>query len=312
MKNYFILNLEAFGFSKQAEKLWTRAGDYKTATWDSLDDKMASTSNVLIVRLARMINAEVLDRFPNLSFLITATTGLDHIDLKETERRNINVISLRGEDEFLKTIPSTAEHTWALLMALLRKIPSASEHIKKGGWNRDLFRGHQLEGKTIGIIGLGRTGLRVANFAKAFEMKVQYVDPVVDTSDFEKCLSLERLVSSSDIISLHVHLTKENTNLISQSLVKQFKQGAFFINTSRGKLVDEEALVTELQTGHLAGVASDVLASELTDIATSPLYRAFVDDHNIVLTPHIGGATWEAMHTCEEFIAEKFLKTIAS
>ena len=177
-----VLNAEPLGYSVKAIESWKQKGyTYKESGWkEILNEDSFANVHILIVRLAQKIDKVILEKFPDLKMLVSATTGLDHIDQDELIKRNIKLVSLRGQDEFLKTIPSTAEHTWALLLALIRNIPAANEDVRSGNWERDRFRGYQLKEKMLGIIGLGRTGKRVAGYAQAFDMQVQYFDPFVN------------------------------------------------------------------------------------------------------------------------------------
>ena len=131
---------------------------------------------ILIVALADKVDKEVLSKAQNLKIIVSPTTGLDHIDEKFAQERNIKIISLRGEIEFLKNVTATAELTWGLILSLTRKIPAAVAHVASGGWNRYDFKGIELKGKTLGIIGYGRLGKIVAEYAKAFRMKVLTYD----------------------------------------------------------------------------------------------------------------------------------------
>ncbi len=307
-----VLNIEPEGYSTNAIQTWVNYGfHYKETTWEKIDNetKLLKT-NILIVRLSKMINSEVLDKFPNLSYLISATTGIDHIDYPELTKRNIKLISLREHDEFLKTIPSTAEHAWALLLALVRKIPASSNDVQNGNWNRDKFRGNQLKNKTLGIIGLGRTGTLVANYAVAFGMKVGYYDPYIkENEQFKLFLSLDSLLSNSDIVSIHVHLSSETKHLINESNITSFKPGSFLINTSRGKIIQEYAIIKAIKEKKIAGFATDVLYDEFSsNFGSNSLISLMRNGENIIITPHIAGGTWEAMHMCEEYLADFFVK----
>ncbi|HBK72111.1 MAG TPA: hydroxyacid dehydrogenase [Flavobacteriaceae bacterium] len=299
-----VLNAEPLNYSKKAILLWKKKGlEYIETSWDDIEKKIIFKDVlILIIRLNRYVDKVILDKFPNLKFLISATTGHDHIDLEYLKLIDVNLISLRGEDKFLKTIPSTAEHTWALLLALIRKIPQANEHVKSGNWNRDLFKGFQLKDKTLGIIGLGRTGLKVAKYAKVFDMEVKYFDPFVENTDFFKCKNLQELLAISDVITIHIHLNEYTINYINKKNVNFIKKGALLINTSRGNIWNEEALVRVLKNKQISGIAVDVLSTELENIKRSPLWEAQQSEENIIITPHIGGATYDAMWACEEFI----------
>lgn len=194
----------------------------------------------------------------------------------------------------------------ALLLALLRFVPAAVASVSRGEWARDRFRGRQLKGRRLGIVGLGRTGRMVAQFADAFGAQVAYFDPQVDEPAWVRAASLQALLRKSEILSLHVHLDDTTRNMIGESELALLPHGAYLVNTSRGALVDEPALVDRLRCGHMAGVAVDVLVNELHGIRLSPLWQAAVEGLPVIITPHIAGATLDAMHQCEEFIAGKF------
>ena len=296
-----VYNAEPEDYSEKAELVWKKAGfKYISGSWNNVN-KVFPWVTILIVRLGRVVNVKILNKFPDLEILISATTGLDHIDLNFVNKKGIHLVSLKGQESFLKKISSTAEHTFALLLSLIRKIPNAIQDVNDANWNRDRFKGNQLSTKSIGIIGLGRVGLMVANYAKCFGMEVYYVDPNINNEEFIKVNSLAELVSMTDVISVHVHLDKSTERLISRDLLKSSRDGQFLINTSRGDILDEKAVVDALVSGKLAGVAVDVLSTELDDIKNSELWKA-KDDFQIIITPHIGGATYEAMWLCEEFV----------
>src|SRR5690606_22739642 len=130
---------------------------------------------------------------------------------------------------FLKTIPSTAEHTWGLLLSLVRHIPAANEHVKTGSWKRDLFRGSQLKGKTLGIIGFGRTGRKVAEYARAFDMRVIFYDPYITSGAAEQIGTLDLLMEQSDILTFHVHLNDETTYMLNDKNVPHLKKSVYLL-----------------------------------------------------------------------------------
>jgi D-3-phosphoglycerate dehydrogenase len=302
-----VFNAEPFGFSARARAAWESVGSYHEGTLDDPDSQpVRERATVLIVRLARRIDAAVLSRFPRLRWLVSATTGLDHVDLDLAASRGIEVLSLRGEAEFLATIPSTAEHTMALLLALVRKLPAAVQSVARGEWTRDAFRGRQLKDRRIGLVGLGRTGRMVAEYAQAFGMHVGYYDPGAEDRRFERFATLAALLRRSEILSLHLHLDDGTRGLIGADAIAGLPRGAWVVNTSRGGLVDEGAVAAALRSGHLAGVATDVLADELGAIESSPLWAAMRDGLPVLITPHLGGATMDAMEQCEEFVAARF------
>ena len=172
-----ILNAEPDRYSVRARAALEEVGD---VTEEALDRegllKALPAHDALIVRLGHRVDTALLDAAPRLKVVATATTGLDHIDLKACKERGVEVLSLRGENEFLRSVVATAEHTWALLLALIRRIPAASAAVARGEWDRDAFRGRELEGKRLGILGLGRIGERVARYGQAFGMEVRGYD----------------------------------------------------------------------------------------------------------------------------------------
>lgn len=304
-----VYNAEPFGYSKRAIDLWIEKGySYREGSWQEIEKtKHFHRVEILIVRLQSKVNKQVLEKFPDIRKLISATTGWDHLDMDAAKERNIEVLTLRGEDNFLRKIPSTAEHTWALLMSLIRNIPAANMDVYSGNWNRDNFRGYQLIDKTIGIIGYGRTGKQVATYATTFQMKVLFYDPYVKDckGSHEKVRDLNELLERSDIVSMHVHLSKETEGLLNSENLLKLKKGAFLLNTSRGKVWEEKAIVERLESKQIAGIAADVVNSEMENIKDSPLWQAQQKYNNIIITPHIGGATWDAMWACEEFIVNR-------
>jgi len=311
-KKLRILNLEPKGYSAQATKILERLGIVdngpldRTALLNSTRDY-----DVLIVRLGHKIDAEVMAAAPNLKTIVTSTTGLDHIDMEEARQRGIEVLSLRGERGFLNSVYATAEHTWALLLALIRKLPHAHQHVLSGSWDRDLFRGYELNGRTLGIVGIGRIGIKVARYGIAFGMRVLGCDikePAILPEGVELG-SLESVLAESDIVSVHVDYNSENYGMIGQKLIASMKKGAFFINTSRGGLVDEKALLDGLVDGDLGGAALDVLCDEYTERnGSAPLIDYAKDNMNLIITPHIGGCTFDSMEKTEIFMAKKLLR----
>jgi len=259
---------------------------------------------ILWVRLRNMIDAEVMDAAPLLKVIATNTTGLNHIDLEEAETRGIEVVSLRGEVDFLKTIRATVEHTIALTLALLRKIPQAYQHVLGGGWDRDQFQGSEIYEKTVGIIGYGRLGRIVATYFAAFGATVVLTSRDLSsgmTFDGMEVLSLEQLLGRSDIISLHVNYDRANHHMLGSEQFREMKQGAIFINTARGELVDELALAAALASGHLAGAAIDVVDG---DTGLPPCLASHTSvSGRLLVTPHIGGNTEESRSRTEVHLA---------
>ena len=271
--------------------------------------------DVLIIRLGFQVDREVIDAGSNLKAIVTATTGLDHIDVAYAEQCGIKVLSLRGETDFLRSIPATAEHTWALLLALVRRIPWAFHSVLLGEWDRDAFRGHDLRGRRLGIVGLGRVGQKVARYGLAFGMPVYAHDPSPTDAipDVSMCATLSDLLRQSDVLSLHVPFNPTTEKLIGAPELALLPPGAVIVNTARGAVLDEAALLDALQSGNLSGAALDVLTDERVQRSgTSERLLAYARTHDrLLITPHVGGATEESMCATELFMAGKlkqFLK----
>lgn len=268
--------------------------------------------DAMMVRLGRHIGRPLLAAAPNLRFILTATTGLDHIDLAAARAASVRVISLRDCPDAIRDVSATAEHCLGLLLALIRNTPAAAAHVLAGGWDRDRFWGTQLRGKRLGIIGYGRIGAMVARYAAAFGMEIVACDQIPEkVAAPALAVSFEELLRSADIVSLHVTALPENRHLIDRAAIARLKQGAVLVNTARGAVVDETALAEGLASGRLRGVAVDVLAGEEHgDIAESPLLAAARAGHNVLITPHIGGATRESIAQTETALIECFVKAL--
>lgn len=269
--------------------------------------------NVLIVRLGHMIDSEFLLEFDNLKYIITPTTGLNHIDISACESKNIRIISLRDCMNKIKKVSSTVELTLGLLISLVRNMNSAINDVKiNNAWDRNKYRGFQLRDKKMGIIGLGRIGLAFGKICNLMGMYVYAYDPKYDKakslpSDIT-FLPLSELLETCDIISINASYDINNKSLISFEEVTQMKTGVFIINTARGELLNEEAVADGIKKKHIAGLGVDVLSNEHGKefLKYSPIYQAMKNNYNIIITPHIGGCTIEAMEYTEDTIATYF------
>lgn len=312
-----ILNAEPENYSPRALEILQGAGQVRLAAL-SRAELLAALAEVdaLIVRLAFQVDEEVFAAAPHLRAVVSATTGLDHIDLAAAERHGVQVLSLRGEVNFLRSIPATAELTWGLLLALTRNIPSAFSSVLAGEWQRDRFKGHDLAGRRLAILGLGRIGSIVARYGLAFGMRVYAYDPhpLTWVEGVKRTESMEELLVAADVLSIHVPLNPQTVGLVGAEQLNRLPPGALLINTSRGDVLDESALLAALQSGRLAGAALDVLSNERsTGLGSSALVEFARTHANLLLTPHIGGATYESMAATEIFMAHKlvnYLRTL--
>jgi len=303
-----VLIVEPEDYSTNALELYSKFG---SVFLGSIPIGAEAEVKILVVRLAHRLDKSFLDKYPSLVAIATPTTGLTHIDVGYCTRRGIEIFSLANCREAIEEVTSTSELTIGLIISLLRKIPDAHVDVTvEGSWNRDHFRSRQLSRLALGIIGLGRIGGHMAKYAHAFGMRVLGYDPYRAASYFsalevEPC-KLEYLLRESDIVSLHANLRNDNINLLGAEEIALLHKDALIINTARGALLDEQAIAIALRAGRIGGVAVDVLADEhsSTSIYDSPLISAAKDGFNVIVTPHIGGCTSDAMHITEERIAE--------
>jgi D-3-phosphoglycerate dehydrogenase len=313
-----VLIAEARSFSPQATLKLSAAGFLLTlADLNRAELKAAlATAHILWVRLRTRIDADLLRSAPDLRCIVTATTGLNHIDEGAAAARGIRILSLRGETEFLQNVHATAEHTVALMLALIRKLPCATWRAARGDWDRDRFRGTELFGKTVGIVGYGRVGRMVARLVEAFGSSVLACDPCLRNGPGGNeigSVPLYQLLRQSDIVSIHANLTGRSEGFFGRRQFHAMKPGAFLINTARGELLDEAALVEALAAGRLAGAALDVLSGErAAGMLEHPLVRYAKRHANLLITPHIGGCTAESMEMTECFLAERLCREFAS
>lgn len=265
--------------------------------------------NCLFIGLRNLIDKSLLARASKLKCIVTPTTGLDHIDIETASKKNIKVISLKGETEFLSTVSATAEFTWGILLALIRKIPKAHLSVMAEEWERNNFCGIELRDKTFGIIGFGRIGRMLRAYAQAFGMHVLIYDIKSNDKKNIEFASLSKLLRDSDIISVNASLNNTTKGMLGFKEFSLMKKGAFLVNTSRGEIIKEEALLDSLKTGRIAGAAIDVMASENSGdknwLKKSPLIAYARNSDNLIITPHIGGVTHESVEKTNSFIIQK-------
>ena len=270
--------------------------------------------DVVWLRLGLRLGAADLPAAPRCRAVVSATTGLDHLDLPALAARGITVLSLKGRREFLRQIRGTAELTVALLLALLRHLPPALAAVRGGEWNRDDFRGHEVFGKTAGIIGCGRLGSIVASYLHAMGAQMLAFDPhaVLTEPHVTQVTALDELLARSDIVSLHADLNDSSRGLLGPREFARMKPGAVLVNTARGELLNESALLDALRSGRLVGAAVDVVCGEPAVTAAHPLIAYAAAHEHLLITPHLGGGTVESMPRCEHFLAGLLREWIAA
>lgn len=242
--------------------------------------ELIKDAEAVIVGVDR-IGKTVFGYCPNLRVVSKHGVGVDNIDLEEAKRRGVVVTNAPGTNN-----ESVADMAMLLILSCARCLPLLLENVKKKTWGSPVM-GIELEGKTLGIVGLGRIGKGVARRALGFGMKVIYYDPLAEEREFER-VSLEELFSRSDFVSLHAPLLPETKNLVNEKLLGLMKREAFLINTARGELVDEEALFEFLKNQRIAGAALDVLSFE------PPFESPLLSLPNVIVTPHVAAHTREA------------------
>ena len=259
--------------------------------------------------LTDQIDAEIFDAAPTVKIVANYAIGFNNIDLAEAKKRGVFVTNTPGGGA-----DRVAEHTWGLILALTCRIVEGDNFVRRGkykGWDPMIFHGTKLAGKTLGIIGTGRIGADVAKRAvQGFEMKVVYYD-IVRNKKLEQEFgavfksTVEEVLPLADIVSIHVPLTKETTHLISSKRLVRIKPTAFLVNTSRGPVIDEVALVEALRTGKIAGAGLDVFEKE------PKFAKGLTKLPNVVLTPHIASATKEARFDMARMAAENIIAALA-
>lgn len=267
---------------------------------------------IIIGKLGLSFNKKFFQSAKSLKIFATPTTGLDHIDLKAASKRKIHIISLRGELSILKRVTSTAEHAWALLLACNRNLIRLVNKTKSGYWGRAGFQLNQLSGKKIGIIGYGRIGKMLAQYAKTFRMYVFIFDKNIKSTTFSNRLSsvsLKYLLSNSDYIILSASYSAGDPIIMTKKNIMLIKPGTTFINISRGELVDENAIIEALKINKISMIGLDVLNGDskwnnLKKIR-SPLLKLSKKSNRIIITPHVGGYAKEAIESTRRFIFEK-------
>ncbi len=305
-----ILVLEPNYYSKEALEIYSGLGETK---WESGAPRpitdFAGDTEIIVLRLAYRLTAADLEKFPNLKVIGTSTTGLDHLAVEAATERGIKIVSLKGETSFLRDIHATSEHTFTILLGLLRRMREAMNTVEALDWRQDPLMGRELHGRTIGLIGFGRIGVHMAAIAKGFGMRVLATDPNVSAETMRAAgvepVSMDELLAQSDIVSLHASLSPENVGLVSADSFSKMKQGVIFVNTARGQMVDEKALLNALESGMVAGAALDVLDGEERINQGSAMIEYVKTHPNVVITPHIAGTTRESLDKTQVFIAQK-------
>jgi D-3-phosphoglycerate dehydrogenase len=294
---FFMADESLAEISSLGGYVWAEARDHQ----DLAAKLNGSTAVRVIVSEYVSINAGVLEQAPGLKGVIAYGAGYDHIDVDFLSRRGIQACNCRGENA-----QAVAELTFGLLLCLLRRIHRADRWVREGEWPRagrslpPWATGQELWRKTLGIIGLGQIGRRVAKIADGFQMKIYAYDPFVKPAFKVEAFPLREVLARADILTLHVPLTSKTEKMIDASSLAAVKPGAILVNTSRGRVIDEPALIQALKDGRIGGAALDVSARE-----PLPGEHTLTRMENVVLSPHMGAMTQEAGERLSSAVARQ-------
>ena len=302
-----IVLLESLGIPdsllNECAKPLIDAGHTFTAFEKSTDTKVQieQAQNADVIMIANMpLNGEVIDACKNLKFIDVAFTGVDHVDLAAARKNNISVSNAAGY-----STEAVAELSLCLMLSLLRNVMQTDARCREGK-TKDGLVGCELRGKTIGIVGAGAIGTRTAELCKAFGCRVLGYKRTItgNEPDFMEFVSLDELLSNSDIVSLHCPLNEDSRDLINNDTIAKMKQGAYIINAARGPVVDSKALAEALNSGYLAGAGIDVFENEPPIDTSHPLLNC----KNTIVTPHIAFASAESMKLRAQIVFENLKK----
>ena len=274
--------------------------------------KNISKYTILVPHLYLDLSSKLIGQANNLKYLFTPSTGTNHIDLQAVKENDINFYCLSDNADFISEISSTAELAWLLILSANRKIiPLNRRVISENSWKNNDIRGNQLKNKTIGIIGFGRLGKMVYEYAKSFDMNILIYD--IDENSvlgFENhVIDFDGLIKSSDVITLHPKLNDTSFEMINRHSINLMKDGVIIINTSRGDVINSEDLLSSLESGKVGFAALDVLKNEFHSgkLPNDPLIEYALDQNNsdkILITPHAGGATLDAHKVVFKHVAK--------
>jgi D-3-phosphoglycerate dehydrogenase len=303
MPDYDILITD--GLDERGQSILRASARVDDRTGISSDDLMKAIPDydAMIVRGRTKVTAPVMDAATRLKVIGRAGVGVDNIDLEAAKKHQITVVNAP-----ISTSLAVAELTFALLLALAREIPRADASMKQGQWLKKEFEGVELNGKTLGLIGIGRIGMEVGKRASAFGMNIIAYDPLISEEDIKQRgaepVSIQDLFAWSDFISLHLPLNVQTRDFIGPLAFSQMKDGVRIVCAARGGIIDESALLDALNRGKVAGAALDVFGQEppgLTETVSHP---------RVIATPHIGAQTLEAQSRASEDIANEVLSAI--
>jgi len=308
LSRFKILTTLDFSTCPEALDVFHGLADVTVLPWDydavfavigDYDAYLASTSV--------LVDAALVEKGKKLKVIGSPATGTDHLDTSAIDAAGITRFDIAKEFDLIRSFTATSELAFTLLLGLNRRLVEAVSATRNGDWARERYSGFQLQGKTFGVLGLGRLGTISARIAQGFGMNVI----AFDVRDDALALGVERvafdeLFVRSDVVSVHVHLDYTTRGLVDDRALRLMKPSAILLNTARGAIVDELALLNALKEKRLAGAGVDVIEGEwLEDILVHPLVQYSRENENLLITPHIGGATFESINHARMFMAKK-------
>jgi len=261
-----------------------------------------------------LVNHEIMSCCPSLKIIATPSTGSNHIDIPDAEKNNIHVFALKGTD-VIDNIFASSEFTFNLLISTIRNTPYSFNAVKEGNW-RDIeekFRGRELNGLKLGIIGFGRIGKNLAKYSNAFGMEIYAYDPYVKINSgyVDQQDNLNEMLEFCDAVAVCVHLNPETFKMINEDIFSRMKDGVFFVNTARGDVIDEQAFLKYLKNGKIKAAGVDVISDEYTTSKDDhPLINYCKENSNLIITPHIAGLTYDSERKAQSAAYEAIKKYI--
>jgi D-3-phosphoglycerate dehydrogenase len=314
-----ILHVEPDRYDPDLRALLETQGEvhwYDCHDQESFEKKAAECDpTAVFAKLGLEFGDALLSAAPSIRWIVTPTTGTNHIDVEAASARGVRIIHLRGQRDLLEDVSTTAEHAWALLLMMCRRCHAVFDAVQELRWEREPFVSMELRGRTLGIAGLGRLGGMVATYGWAFGMKVLGFDRepgVFERFPFVIRVDEEDLLAGSDVLSLHLPLDATTQGWLDESKIRQMRPGSILVNTARGELVDEQALRRALESGALAGAGLDVLCGDATWTDSVPEGHPIVElsrrHPRVVVTSHVGGYGVQAIRKTREFVTREFIR----
>lgn len=304
MKNYKILIADELhhSFKEGAEQLGFIVDDYPKMTKDQIEEIIPNYDGIAI-RTKFNIDSLFIDKASNLKFIARAGAGLDNIDVNYAKQKGIQMINAsEGNSD------AVGEHAIGMLLSLMNNFKTADTQIRNQIWDREGNRGYELKGKTIGIIGYGHMGKSFAKKIKNFGVEIIAYDKYKTnySDEYVTECSMEQIVKYSDVLSLHIPLTRETKHLVNADYLYHFKKPIFFINTARGEIVETKAILQALKSGKILGAGLDVLEVEkFPKLSKADWYEELIKNNNVLLTPHVAGWTFESYRKISEVLVQK-------